>query len=171
MAAVPANSGRVVAEVQSEVWRYDYESSAWFDSWRLDGLLGYRWGDILSAEWLVGLAAERLDAGDNPDTYQQWGVRAGVDAFGLAVGGSLTVEYGRRLYADPNIIIDDGAGGTESFALYSDFNYWKIWLTGSWRMAEQLTLEALASYEPERHTEQADDSSLGFMTLRLVWRP
>jgi hypothetical protein len=171
VAAVPANSGRVVAEVQSEVWRYDYESSAWFDSWRLDGLLGYRWGDILSAEWLVGLAAERLDAGDNPDTYQQWGVRAGVDAFGLAVGGSLTVEYGRRLYADPNIIIDDGAGGTESFALYSDFNYWKIWLTGSWRMAEQLTLEALASYEPERHTEQADDSSLGFMTLRLVWRP
>ncbi|HPF71619.1 MAG TPA: hypothetical protein PLQ13_13165, partial [Candidatus Krumholzibacteria bacterium] len=76
-ASVPANGGRVVAELQSEIWQYDEEDEAWFDSWRLDGLVGYRWGDLLAAEWLVGLAAERLDAGDNPDTYQQWGLRAG----------------------------------------------------------------------------------------------
>ncbi|MFN2370872.1 MAG: hypothetical protein ABR506_06905 [Candidatus Krumholzibacteriia bacterium] len=169
-AAVPAGPGRVVAEVQSEVWRYDTEDAAWFDSWRLDGLLGYRWGDILAASWLVGLAAERLDAGDNPDSYRQWGARAGVDAFGLGLSGSLTVEYGHRDYLDPAITLD-ADGLTETFGLYSDFAYWKVWLTGSWRLAAPLTLEALASWEPERHTEQADDSSLGFATLRLVWRP
>lgn len=169
-AAVPAGPGRLVGELQSEVWAYDYEDAAWFDSWRLDGLLGYRWGDVLAASWLLGVAAERLDAGDNPDSYRQWGARAGIDAFGLALSGSLTVEYGHRDYVDPLITLD-GGGIAETFGLYSDFNYWKIWLSGSWRLAEALSLEALASWEPERHTEQADDSSLGFGTLRLVWRP
>ncbi len=96
----------------------------------------------------------------------------GVDAFGLDVSGSLTVEYGRRFYRDPTIVLDDGSrSGVESFALYSDFNYWKVWLTGSWRLSDAFSLDALASYEPERHTEPADDSSLGFVNLRLVWRP
>jgi len=170
-AAVRSGPGRVVGEFQSEVWRYDYETDVWFDSWRLEGLLGYRWGDILAASWLLGLAAERLDAGDAPDTYQQWGLRAGVDAFGLDLSGSLTLEYGRRFYRDPTIILDDGSGLGEPFALYSDFNYWKVWLTGSWRLSDTLSVDALASYEPERHTEPADDSSLGFVNLRLVWRP
>ena len=170
-AAVPAGPGRVAAELQSEVWRYDEESGAWFDSWRLGGLLGYRWGDILAAQWLAGVAAERLDAGADPDSYRQAGLRVGVDAYAMAWGGSLTVEYGRRSYDDPSLDLDDGLGGTESFDLFSDFAYWKIWLTGSWRVAPAVSLEALASWEPEHHTEQADDSSLGFLNLRLVWRP
>ena len=170
-AAVPWGPGRAVGEFQGEVWRYDYETDVWFDSWRLEGLLGYRWGDILSASWLLGVAGEHLDAGDSPDTYQQWGLRAGVDAFGLDLSGSLAVEYGRRFYRDPTIVLDDGTVTGEPFALYSDFNYWKVWLTGSWRISEAFSCEALASYEPERHTEPADDSSLGFVNLRVVWRP
>lgn len=169
--AVPAAGGRVVGDLQSEVWQYDYESEAWFDSWRLDGLLGYRWGDILAADWLVGVAAERLDAGDNPDSYHQLGLRAGVESFGLNLAGSLTVEYGRRSYDNATIELSDSGGDTLPFALYSDFGYWKIWFAGSWRIVDAVSLEGLASYEPESHTEQSDDSALGFLTLRLVWRP
>ena len=168
--AVPAGGGRVVGDLQSEVWQYDYESEAWFDSWRLDGLLGYRWGDILAADWLVGVAAERLDAGDNPDSYHQLGLRAGVESFGLDLAGSLTVEYGRRSYDNATIELSDSSGDTLPFALYSDFGYWKIWFAGSWRIVDAVSLEGLASYEPESHTEQSDDSALGFLNRRLVWR-
>jgi len=167
---VPAGTGEVTVELQNEVWSYDEETSVWFDSWRLDGYLGYRGGDILAVGWLVGLAAARFDAGDNPDTYDQYGVRAGVESYGAAVSGVFTVEVGRRSYRDGSVDLDTGTG-VEALDIYSDFTYWKIWLLGEWAIRENLALEAMASWTPESHTEQADDSALGFANLRLVWRP
>jgi hypothetical protein len=168
--AVPAGSGRMVGELQGEIWDYDYETDVWIDSWRLEGLLGYRGGDMLKVSWLAGLTAARFDAGDAPDTYGQMGVRGGLESYTGSVGGTLTLEVGRRVYRDGTVTYTD-SGLDESFELYSDFTYWKIWLMGQWYIADALSLEALASYEPENHTEQADDSALGFFNLRLVWRP
>lgn len=170
MVAVPAGSGEVDFELQNEVWTYDEESSVWFDSWRLDGYVGYRGGDILTVGWLAGLAAARFDAGDNPDTYHQYGIRAGIESYASSVSGTLTVEVGRRSYRDGSL---DVATDTDEVTLdiYSDFTYWKIWLLGEWAIRENLALEALASWTPENHTETADDSALGFANLRLVWRP
>jgi hypothetical protein len=168
--ALPAGGGLLRTELQGEVWDYGYETDVWFDSWRVEGFLGYEGGDLLSVRWHAGLTGARLDAGDNPDTYGQMGVRGGVDAYGSNVGGTLTVEVGRRVYRDGTVTtVYDGV--EDSFTLYSDFTYWKLWLMGQWYVAPELALEVLASFEPERHTEQADDSSLGFLNMRLVWRP
>jgi len=169
--ALGAGSGQLVLELQNEFWQYDYETGAWFDSWRLDGMAGYRWGDILSATWTLGVAGERLDAGDNPDSYRQYGLRTGVESYGLNLSGSLQVEYGHRGYDDSAIEIDDEFLEGTVFNLYSNFNYWKIWLMGTWSIDHRLALEAMASFEPESHTEQTDDATFGFVNLRLVWRP
>jgi len=56
-------------------------------------------------------------------------------------------------------------------SFYSDFNYWKIWIMANWSINKNFSLDLLANYEPENHTENSDDSSLGFGSLRLVWRP
>ena len=167
---VRAGSGQILTELQGEVWDYGYETDVWFDSWRVEGFLGYEGGNLLSVSWHAGLAGARLDAGDNPDTYGQLGVRGGVDAYTTSVGGTLTVEVGRRVYRDGTVttVIE---GVEDSFELYSDFTYWKLWLMGQWYISRTVSLEALASFEPERHTENADDSALGFLNLRLVWRP
>ncbi len=65
---------------------------------------------------------------------------------------------------------DDGSLNT-TINLYSDFNYWQIWAMGSWFLGNHFSLDVMASYEPESHTEQSDDSALGFASLRLTWRP
>jgi len=49
--AVGAGAGNVVLEIQNEIWKYDEETGAYFNSWRADTFLGYRWGDILEAVW------------------------------------------------------------------------------------------------------------------------
>ena len=168
--AVAAGPGRVVMELQGEVWDYAYETDVWFDSWRLEGFGGYRGGDMLGTGWLAGLAAARLDAGDAPDTYGELGVRGGLESYTGPVGGTLTLEVGRRVYRGGSLTFEDG-GVTESIPFYSDFTYWKIWLMGHWYLSDNLSIEVLASYEPENHTEQADDSAIGFFNLRCVWRP
>jgi len=117
---------------------------------------------------------ERLDAGDSHETYTQIGVRTGVESYGSAVGGSVTLEYGRRVYSQGEVVLDDGFGdllGTATIDIYSDFNYWKIWLLGSWRISRNFSLDFLANYEPENHTENSDDSAIGFASLHLIWRP
>ena len=45
--------------------------------------------------------------------------------------------------------------------------------TGSGRAfaRRHFSLDVMANYEPERHTEQQDDSALGFASVRLVWKP
>lgn len=169
-----AGSGHVYLEVQSEVWDYSQESAVYFDSWRLETALGYRWGDILKAVWKVGPVMELMEAGDSPEAYTQLGARAGVESYGSAVGGSVTLEYGRRQYSQATVEVYEGTGGLDEtiyLDLYSDFNYWKIWLLGSWRISSKFSLDFLANYEPENHTEKTDDSAIGFASLHLVWRP
>jgi hypothetical protein len=172
--AVVAGPGRVFLDAQAEVWRYDMPSDVYFNSVRVDGVAGYSWGDLLAATWKVGLAGERLDAGTSPETYTQFGLRGGVESYGSEVAGSLTLEYGRRVYGEaaaalaPDVPESILADPTD---LYSDFHYWRIWLTGSWHISGQLDLDLMANYEPESHTERSDDAALGFASLRLRWRP
>jgi len=171
---VSAGSGHVFLDLQAEMWQYDVETDVYFNSKRIDGATGYRWGDIMSATWKVGLAGERLDAGDSPETYSQFGLRGGVESYGADIGGSLTLGYGRRVYVQGDVNIDPDATDPSEFdtvALYTDFDYWKIWLMGSWQMSSHFDLDLMANYEPESHTENSDDSALGFASLRVRWRP
>ncbi len=171
---IAAGKGHVFLDLQTEVWHYDSETDVYFNSTRVDGATGYRWGDIMSATWKVGLAGERLAAGDSPEAYTQFGLRGGVESYGSDLGGSLTLEYGRRVYAQGELSIDaTGADQLEFDAtdLYTDFDYWKIWLMGSWQISSHIDLDLMANYEPEKHTENTDDSALGFASLRVRWRP
>jgi len=172
--AVTAGSGHVYLDLQAEFWQYDQETDVYFNSTRFDGATGYRWGDVLAATWKIGLAGERLDAGDSPETYTSFGLRGGVESYGAELGGSLTLEYGRRVYAQGVVNLDPDAIDPSLFytvALYTDFNYWKIWLMASWQMSSHFDLDLMANYEPENHTEQSDDSALGFASLQVRWRP
>lgn len=177
--SAPAGAGQVVLELQSELWRYDQEQSVYIDSWRRDGYLAYRWGDLLSAIWRVGLSVEDLDAGDNPESYTQAGIRGGVETYGTQFSGSLTLEYGYRRYDQVATLSDlDDLDDSQDFtdysaylATYSDFRYVEIWLMASWFATTHLSLEIMANYQPESHTERTDDSSVAFGSFRLVWRP
>ncbi len=171
---VSAGRGQVFLELQNELWSYDEETGAFFDSWRVDGALGYRWGDLLGEVWKLALAAERFDAGDSPETYNQFGLRAGVESYGEALGGMITLEYGRRIYRQGDVVLGTDAlfpEGGETLALYTDFDYWKIWLMATWSVARNLDLDILANYEPENHAENTDDAAIGFASVRLAWRP
>ena len=177
-ASVPAGPGRVFCDLQSEVWQYDEEMSAYFDSRRVRGFGGFGWGEVLATRWRLGVAAERLEAGDWPETYSQFGLRAAVEAFDHVVSGSLTVEFGQRLYdlSDTETVTDAAAllptDSEDDFVYsYSDFTYWEVWLMGAWRISDHFSLDLLANYQPESHTEAIDDSALGFGSLRLVWKP
>jgi hypothetical protein len=160
---LPAAGGELVLEAQAERWDYGSTTDAYQDSWRLAGLAGVRCGDVLSLQWLLGLAAERFDTGESSESYTQAGLRAGLEAFGSRLSGSCTVEYGRRDHREPT--------SGEEWTTWTDFNYWRLWLLADYRVAADLSLSVLGSWEPERHAEPADDVSLGFASLRLVWRP
>ena len=177
-AFVPAGPGRVFGELQSEVWRYDEEMSAYFDSWRVQGFTGFGWGEVLATRWRLGIAAERLEAGESPESYSQFGLRTGVEAYDHSISGSLTVEFGQRLYdydefgstTDEESVSLDSIE-VDSLISYSDFTYWEVWLMGAWSINEHFSVDLLANYQPESHTEAIDDSALGFGSLRLVWKP
>ncbi len=172
---VTAGSGFVFLDLQSEIWKYDQETSTYFDSWRMEGTMGYRWGDLLSATWRMGLAGERLDAGDSPETYTQFGLLAGIESYGSQVGGSVQFEIGRRVYSQADLEPDSSNSidflDDDISPFYSDFNYWEIWVMANWSISENFSLDVMANYEPESHTEDSDDSSIGFGSVRLVWRP
>ncbi len=173
-----AGAGRIVTDLQTEIWRYDEQTTAWFDSWRLTGALYYQSGGgeevALGPTWLAGVAGERLDAGPgSPETYNQAGVRVGIESLGTALNGTCTVEVGRRVYAltapaQPAVTL--ASSPVESLFLHSDFTYWELWLLGSWTMSSRLSLDLLANYQPERHTEKTDDMAVAFASARLTWR-
>jgi hypothetical protein len=172
---VTAGAGFVFMDLQSEIWKYDEETTTYFNSWRIEGAMGYRWGDLMKATWRLGLTGERLDAGDSPETYTQFGLRAGVESFVSVVSGSVQLEYGRRVYSQADVELDSSTSddllADDLTSFYSDFNYWKIWLMANWYINEHFSLDLMANYEPESHTESGDDSSIGFGSVRLVWRP
>jgi hypothetical protein len=167
---VAAGPGQVYLDLQGEIWRYDWTSTIYADSWRVEGASGYAWGDILGTRWQVGLAGEKFAAGDSPESYTALGLQAGVEAYTDQLSGTLSLEFGRRHYQDVegtgSSLLDEGDLG-----LYSDFSYWEVWLTASWQLTSAVSLDLLASYEPESHTERDDDVVLGFGTLRLIYRP
>ncbi|MEZ4387714.1 MAG: hypothetical protein R3D98_09090 [Candidatus Krumholzibacteriia bacterium] len=168
----PLRHGEVVTSLGSEVWRYDRTDTVWFDSWRLESELGYGWGDPLRAHWRTLLTMERLDADAASEAYQQFGLRGTVESYAGPVSGMLALEYGHRWYRQTA----DEAAATDpfddTFALaYSDFSYVEIWLMATWTWSDRLSLEVVASYQPEQHTEQDDDTAIGYGSARVVWRP
>ena len=167
--AAPAGAGHVVADMTSEIWRYDTESFTWFDSWRLDTEAGYRWGDILSAQWQGLVTVEHLAAGDSPETYTQAGIRGSIESYAHPFSGTVALEMGRRWYdspADAEDTLDE-----DLLLAYTDFTYIEIWVMASWTASDHVSIDLIASYEPESHTERDDDTALGYGTLRLTWRP
>lgn len=180
--AVPAGGGHMVANVGSEVWRYDHETTVWFDSWRSDVELGYRWGDLLHNQQHLLLRVQNLAAGDSPEAYTQVGLRGSLEGYSHALSGILALELGHRWYRnqtapDPLDDLDDWNDSHPLAKLvgldlaYSDFTYLEIWIMAAWRLSERFSLELSASYQPERHTEHDDDTVLGYGSVRLVWRP
>lgn len=175
--AVAAGSGRLLLEGRTEGWSYDEEIGAYWDSWRTDGFVGYERGDVLGTRWRAGVAGERLAAGDLPESYHQFGLRAGIDAYDRVFSASLTVEMGQRLYDEPaagDEAIDPASAlqaPEDGSYHYSDFTYWEVWLTAAWRIGDGFTLDAMANYEPENHEISGEDTALGYATVRLVWRP
>lgn len=171
---VPVGSGRIETDLQGEVWRYDAETSAWFDSWRLAGALAYHGGGEAGWGWLAGFAAERLAAGtESPETYDQAGLRVGAEACLPTLGGACTVELGRRDYTftpPPEPLSSTRPPGLDTLDLYSDFTYWAVWLSASWSVTGRLALDLAANWQPERHTEPADDAAVAFASARLLWR-
>jgi hypothetical protein len=159
---VPARGGDVVVELQAERWDYGALSETWVDSWRASGFAGLRRGDVLAAQWRLGLAGEAFESARDAESYTQVGLRAGLEAYGDAVSGSVTVERGRRAYGPQD--------ADDTLLAWTDFSYWRLWLLADWRLTGSLSLSALGNWEPERHTEPEDDASLGFASLRLVWR-
>jgi hypothetical protein len=163
-AAVPAGTGHVVINLNNEVWNYDEETGAYFDSWRTDLEFGYRWGDMLGTLWHGMLTVDRLDAGDLPETYTQVGLRGSIESYAYPFTGIIALEYGQRWYAPQD-------GTEDAVFVYSDFSYLEIWAMATWAMSDHWSLDLIANYQPENHTEQDDDLALGFGSLRLVWRP
>lgn len=174
-AAVPAGSGRLLLETRTEGWLYDEEEGAYFDSWRTTGFAGWERGNLLGTRWRIGMAGERLAAGEVPETYSQFGLRGGIETWETAFSASLTLELGQRLYGKPATDESGGAGGPDAqddgYYRYSDFTYWEVWLTAAWRISDRFTLDVMANYEPENHEISGEDSALGYATVRLAWRP
>lgn len=168
--AVPAGGGSLVANLGSEVWQYERETTVWFDSWRGDVELGYRWGDLLSSQQHALVTVQNLAAGDSPEAYTQVGVRGSVEAYGRAISGMASLELGRRWYRQGAATTDADPFG-DLVLSYSDFTYLELWLMATWHLGRHLSLELTASYQPERHTETDDNTVLGYGSLRLSWRP
>lgn len=162
-AHVSTGATDLVGEMQVERWNYASADGIHVDSWRFTGLAGVRRGDVLVAQWLLGLAGERFDSADEAESYVQIGLRAGVESYGSRLSGTCTVEHGRRDYAQVT------AGTTTPD--WTDFDYWRLWLLADYRLTDSLALAAIGTWEPESHDAADDDITLSFASLRLVWRP
>lgn len=163
--AIPVEKAEVILRASSEVWDYDEPVGAWYDSWLVGGQAGGRWGDPLKVRYELLLAAEYLAAGDQPEGYGQAGIRFGAESLVGRFSGSASLELGQRWYRDtPDT-------GDELVLDYSDYGYLALWVMANWRINDHFSTDLALNFEPESHTEQDDDITLGFASLRLVWRP
>ncbi len=171
----PTTMATLFLELRNEIWNYGGTSEAFQDFWRLGGRLGSRWGDVLGTRWQTGVSGELWRSGDNAESYTQYGLLGGVESYGERLTGSCLMEFGRRSYQAGATIEPDltpvSPGDTEINLGYSDFNYWKIWLTAHLVLGNHFDLDVLANYEPERHGETNDNTTLAFASVRLVWHP
>jgi len=164
--ALASGPGKVVLQGYSEIWNYDEEYGAYFDSWRLEGEFGYRWGTLMDSTWQLLMALENLSAGDSPEAYSQASIRGSFESYAYPFTGVIALGYGQRWYSDQGTIDE-----TDVSLDYSDFSFFEIWAMASWAINDHLSFDLIANYQPETHTEQTDDMALGFGSLRLVWRP
>ena len=155
--ALPAGRGHVIANLNNEVWRYDHQTGAYFDSWRTDLEFGYRWGDLLGTLWQTLLTVDHLTAGDSPETYSQVGLRGSLESYAYPFTGIVALEYGQRWYSEPAIDLDLD----DVVFAYSNFSYFEVWIMATWSMSEHFSFDLIANYQPENHTEQDDDIALG----------
>lgn len=163
--AHPAGEAEIILRGRSEVWDYDQATGAWYDSWLVGAQAGARWGDPFRARFETLLTTQHLEAGDEPETFWQAGLRFGAETMSATLSGSASIELGQRWYTDV-------IATTDAFVLaYSDYSYLALWLMGNWNISEHFSADITANFEPENHTEQQDDITLGFASLRLVWRP
>lgn len=152
-----------------EWWDYDVSRDAYRDQRRWTGLLGVRAPALAGPGWSLGAAWESLGGDDPDERYRQLGLRGGLETYGRSLSLSLTVEVGRRDYDADTGAVDDAAD-VLSVPLFTDFTYTEVWLNGSWRLHERLSVTALGSWLPESHSDDEDDQSLGFLSLHAVLR-
>ena len=172
---IPVGGFSLASVLMSEVWQYDEKTAVYFDSWRLRGLILLKRGGLLAPAWLAGVVIEQLAAGDMPETYNQAGLRVGLEYYGTSLIISTTIEYGLRNYNLDTFEVDQENNSLQSDELpiftYSDFHYWELWLMFTWSLSHHLSLDIMANYQPEKHVAELDDASLAYGSVRLVWRP
>jgi hypothetical protein len=170
--AAAAGGGHIVFNATSEVWRYERQTSVWFDAWRSDLEIGRRWGDLFSLQRDLLVTFQRLAADDSPEAHNQIGLRGSIESHASSLGGILALELGRRWYRRRGM---DGASDPDGLDTllqsYSDFTYIELWIMATWQLSSRMSMELTASYLPEHHTERTDNLVLGYGALRLVWRP
>jgi len=157
-----------VLELQFDIWNYDISRDAYQDQGRWTGLAGVRAQAIEGPGWSLGLTWESLESDEADETYRQFGLRGGLEHYGATVSGTLTLEVGRRDYEEA--MVESDISDVLLDPLFTDFTYTEVWLSGSWQLDERLGFDALASWLPESHSDDEDDQSLGFASLRLVYR-
>jgi hypothetical protein len=163
--AIPAGEAEVVLRGSSEVWHYDQAAGAWYDSWLVSGQAGGRWGDPLRARYELLLTGQHLDAGDEPETHWQMGLRFGAESLAGRLSGSTSIEVGHRWFRNEITSVDQ-------FVLnYSDYAYLALWLMANWQISGHFSTDLSLNFQPENHSRSEDDITLGFASLRLVWRP
>jgi len=157
-----------VLELEYDAWIYKETRDAYQDQRRWVGLAGLRAPAALGPGWSLGMAWETLESGDPDESYHQLGVRGGLEHYGAAVSGTVTLEVGRRNY----LATDDDPSVTGEYdtTLFTDFTYTEVWISGSWMLDDHLGIDALASWLPESHSDDDDDQSLGFASVRVSYR-
>ena len=168
-ASVPLSATfEAMLELGYDAWIYDESHDVYQDQNRLTGLTGLRAFASSGPGWSLGMAWETLDSGDPEEEYRQIGVRGGLEHYGSSVSGTLTLEVGRRDY----LAASDDANETDVLLtpLFTDFTYTEVWLSGSWMLDDHLGIDALASWLPESHSDDDNDQSLGFASVRVIYR-
>ncbi len=159
----------VRAEFDLEVWTYDESRDAYTDQTRWSSFVGLGRDPLDGPGWQMGMALERLTGDDPDEVYGQIGVRGGFDVLTDALSASCSLELGRRDYEAAGDTSTSTFGDTTD-PLYTDFTYVEVWASATWRLHERLSLDALGSWMPESHTEDEDDQSLGFASVRAIYR-
>jgi hypothetical protein len=143
--------------LESELYRYDNETSTFFDTHFLRGGLRGRLPVSLTA---AIFAEPRLGWLSCPsfeeERYVEGTIALGVDLFsGGTYWLSATYEPGYR-----NYLLD-------SNEIYSDFRVNRLSLMGSATVAERVMLTLFVSHDPEYHSRRTDDFSMTLVSASV----